>query len=121
MPRCQAHKPNGTPCERIVGASQEYCYAHDPDRAEARSKAAHKAASSKKDVEIGAVKRRLREVAEGVLDGSIDRGRGSVAAQTFGVLIRAIEVERKIREQEELEERLAALEQAQKGGYGWGA
>ena len=120
--RCAGHKPDGTPCERIVGASQEYCYAHDPARAQARSEAASKAARSKVDVEISTIKWRLREVAEGVLDGSIDKGKGSVSFQGFGVLIRAIEVERKIREQEQLEERLAALEaaQEQRGGGRWG-
>jgi hypothetical protein len=69
------------------------------------------------------VKARLKEIAEGVLDGTIDKGRGSVAFQGFGVLIRAIETERKIKEQVEFEERLEALEQTQeqRGGSRWGA
>ena len=124
MARCAGHKPDETPCERIVSASQRYCYSHDPGRAEARSRSASKAARSKTDVEIGTIKRRLKQVAEGVLDGSVDKGRGSVAFQGYGVLIRAIEVERKIRETEELEERLAALETAQeerkRGNREWG-
>ena len=33
MPRCRGNKEGGTPCERIVGASQDHCYSHDPDRA----------------------------------------------------------------------------------------
>jgi hypothetical protein len=36
MPRCVATKHDGTPCERIVGAAQEYCYSHDPNRADER-------------------------------------------------------------------------------------
>lgn len=124
MARCAGHKPDGTPCERIVGVSQRYCYSHDPGCAEARSRSASKAARSKTDVEIGAIKRRLREVAEGVLDGSIDKGKGSVSFQGFGVLIRAIEVERKVLETEQLVQEVEELKRlvntSGAGGYRWG-
>jgi hypothetical protein len=124
MARCAGHKPDGTPCERIVGVSQEFCYAHDPDRAQARSEAASKAARSKVDVEISTIKRRLKEVAEGVLDGSIDKGRGSVAFQGYGVLIRAVEVERKVLETEQLVQEVEELKKLMNtsgaGGYRWG-
>ncbi len=36
LPRCQALKSDGTSCERIVGASQKYCYRHDKSRAAER-------------------------------------------------------------------------------------
>jgi hypothetical protein len=122
MARCAGIKKDGGRCAVVVEPSQEYCYAHDPTRQDERRRNASKAARSKVDVEIGTIKRRLREVAEGVLDGSIDKGKGSVSFQGFGVLIRAIEVERKIKETEELEERLEALEQTQqRGGSRWGA
>jgi len=42
-----------------------------------------------------------------------------VALQGYNTLLRAIELERKIRETEELEERLAALEREE--GSRWGA
>ena len=123
MPRCVGFKPTGEQCTRIVGTSQSYCYAHDPSCSEQRREAASKAARSKTDVEIGTIKRELKEAIERVLEGSIDKGRGSVAFQGYGVLIRAIELERKIREQEELVERIETLERTQgkpKGGR-WGA
>jgi hypothetical protein len=122
--RCVGIKADGSRCERVVGASQTFCYSHDESRSQERSRNASKAARSKTDVDIGSVKRRLREVAEGVLDGSIDKGKGSVSFQGFGVLIRAIEVERKIREQEEILGRIEQLEQTSlqhKGGGRWGA
>lgn len=125
MPRCTATKPNGIPCERIVGASQTLCYSHDETRAKERSRAASKAASSKhKDSELAQIKSRIREVAEGVLSGSIETGRGSVAFQGFGVLVRYIEQERKQRETEELAARVEQLEetieaQRQEQGGGW--
>ncbi|HVF02993.1 MAG TPA: hypothetical protein VNA27_16845 [Rubrobacteraceae bacterium] len=42
-----------------------------------------------------------------------------MVSQIYGVLLRAIEQERKIKELEELEERLAALEHLQVGGHQW--
>jgi hypothetical protein len=108
---------------RVVGASQTFCYSHDESRAPERSRNASKAARSKTDVEIGSVKRTIKELAEDVVAGHVDKGRASVAFQGYGVLIRAVEVERKIREQEELEERLEALERAQQhegGSKRWG-
>jgi flagellar motility protein MotE (MotC chaperone) len=122
MARCAALKPDGTPCERIVGAAQRYCYSHDEARAGERRANASKAAKSKGSTELGEVKRQLRDIADAVLEGTLDKGSASVAAQVLGVFIRAVEQERKVREQDELEERLAALEQTQtqnKGGYGW--
>jgi hypothetical protein len=58
-----------------------------------------------------------------VLEGTVDKATGSVVAQILGVLIRGIEQERKIREQDELEARLAVLEaryRQQGGGRRWG-
>ena len=124
MARCAALKPDGTPCERIVGAAQRYCYGHDEARAGERRANASKAAKSKASTgELSEVKAQLRTLAGDVVAGNIDKGSASVAAQVLGVFIRAVEVERRIREQEELEERLSALEQASQptGRRPWGA
>ena len=56
MARCAATKPDGTPCERIVPASQEYCYAHDPRHADKRSRDAAKAGRSAPNTEIKEIK-----------------------------------------------------------------
>ena len=124
MARCAALKPDGTPCERIVGEAQLHCYSHDETRAGERRANASKAAKSKGSTgELAEVKAQLRTLADDVVAGDIDKGSASVAAQVLGVFIRAVEQERKVREQDELEERLAALEQARgdkRGGYRWG-
>ncbi len=123
MPRCAGNKPDGTPCERIVGASQRYCYSHDETRREQRRRAASKAGRSKAGGELAQVKGELRALAGAVLAGRIDKGRASVATQALGVYLRAVEIERKIRETEELESRIEALEQArgEAGGSRWPA
>jgi hypothetical protein len=124
MPRCAATKADGTSCERIVGASQLYCYSHDEARAGERRTNAAKAAKSKAQAgELGEVKQQLRDIADDVLEGTLDKGIASVAAQVLGVYIRACEQARRIREQDELLERLEVLEQATQtnGRRPWGA
>jgi hypothetical protein len=57
MNQCQGIKSDGTRCERLIGASQEYCYSHDNSRAAERKTNATKAAKSKTGLELVAVKR----------------------------------------------------------------
>ena len=123
MARCSGSTPDGTPCGRIVGASQEYCYAHDPHHQKARSRAASKAARSKPSRELAALKEQLFTLYEDVREGRIEPKSGAVANQILNTRLRVIALERDIREQEELETRIQALEAAQKSGLGgnrWG-
>jgi hypothetical protein len=113
MGRCAGKKGDGTPCERIVSASHEYCYAHDPSYAEDRKKAASKAArspaKSRSTTEIREIKGRLKDLYAAVLEGRAERAAAAVANQIANTQLRAIELERRVREQEELEERLDEL------------
>ena len=114
MPRCAGKKGDGTPCERIVSASHEYCYAHDPvyaeDRKSAASKAAKSPARSRSSTEIREIKGRLKDLYAAVLEGRAERAAAAVANQVCNTQLRAIELERRVREQDELEERLDELE-----------
>jgi hypothetical protein len=114
MPRCAGKKGDGTPCERIVSASHEYCYAHDPafaeDRKRAASKAARCPATSRSSREIRQIKGRLEDLYGAVLGGSVTRQAAAVANQIANTQLRAIELERRVREQDELEGRLDELE-----------
>ena len=113
MPRCAGKKGDGTPCERIVGSSQQYCYAHDPayaeDRRRAASKAARSPATSRTSREIRQIKGRLEDLYAAVLEGRAERPAAAVANQIANTQLRAIELERRVREQDELEERLDDL------------
>jgi|SRR5215211_1729064 len=111
MARCAGTKPDGTPCERIVGASQTFCFAHNPAKAEQRRRAASKAGKSKPGWELVEVKRQLRGIADDVIAGRLETSKGSVAAQVLGVFLRCVEQERRQRELEELAGRIQALEQ----------
>jgi len=59
---------------------------------------------------VADIKRRLSELADGVLDGSVDKGVGAVVSQIYNVLLRGVSVELKVREQQEIEQRLEELE-----------
>jgi hypothetical protein len=62
MPRCAGKKEEGSPCERIVGASQPYCYSHDPNRAAERQRNASRGGRSKANAEIAGLKAQLERV-----------------------------------------------------------
>jgi hypothetical protein len=111
MPRCSGSKPDGMPCERIVGASQEYCYRHDPARSSERHRAASRAAKSKPNREIQDIKMRLSELAQDVLEGSVDKGRAAVVSQVLNTYLRAGTVELRVAEQLEIVGRLESLEE----------
>jgi antitoxin (DNA-binding transcriptional repressor) of toxin-antitoxin stability system len=123
MARCAGTKRDGRQCTTIVPPQQDYCYWHDPDRASERSRNASKGGKSTGGREIRDLKKRISEVVEAVLDGSQDRGRAAVAIQGFNSLRGVLELERKVREVDELEARIEQLEQANGSGKEkrWGA
>src|SRR5215210_7381775 len=98
MPRCAGFKPDGTHCERFVGASQTYCYAHDPARAEKRKRDAAKAGRSSPNREVQAVKAQLQALVDGLLAGEVERAKAAVCGQLLNVKLRALALERDIRE-----------------------
>jgi hypothetical protein len=110
MPRCTATKPDGERCERIVGSSQTYCYAHDPQRREQRRRAASKAGRSKPSRELSDLKQQLEDLTADMLAGRIERGVGSVVNQVLNTRPRLAEVERKVQETQELSEQVEELE-----------
>jgi hypothetical protein len=111
MPRCAGLKRDGGKCTAIVNGSQTYCYQHDPARAQERRRNASKAARSKPSRELAAIKQRLLDLADDVLEGRTDKGVATVASQVLNVYLRAVSVELKVKEVTELEERLEEMEQ----------
>jgi hypothetical protein len=110
MRQCAAIKPDGARCERIVTGEQEYCYSHDPDRQAERRRNAARGGKVKASGEIPELKAQLRKLASDVLSGEVDRGAAVAINQIFNTRVRLIELERRVREQVELTERLETLE-----------
>jgi len=76
---------------------------------------ASKAAKSKPNREIPAIKALLEDLTDRVLSGELPTGQAAVANQLVNTRLRAIEQERKLRELEEMAERLEALEVVLRG------
>jgi len=99
MRKCSGIKPDGTRCGRIVGASQSFCYSHDPAAQEARRKAAAKGGKAKaarhsnKISEIAALRARLWDLAEQIRRHEVRPGVASVMSQIFGLWLKTFDYE----------------------------
>ncbi len=71
-------------------------------------------------MEIRALKTQLEDLAAGVLSGSVDRGNAVVVNQILNTRARLIEIERKVKENEEFEERLEELERLARDSHSQG-
>jgi hypothetical protein len=60
--------------------------------------------------ELAGIKARLSDLADDVLEEKVDKGAAAVAGQLLNTYLRAVSVELKAREQQELLERLETLE-----------
>ena len=124
--RCSFIKAGGEQCRGIATGGAALCYAHDPARAEERSRHASKAGRTGGNgrssglSETAEAKRYIRVLVSKLLKGEVERDVATAAFMGLGTLARYIELERKIREQDEVLERLEALEEMQPdnaGGY----
>ncbi len=123
MPRCSGVKRDNSQCERIVGESNAYCFAHDPLRKEERSANASKAGKGNRSKVSRDLHSLLDDLTERVVGGGLEPYPASVAGQLVGVRLRLLEFERRLKETDELEAKLdemaEALErQKEKSAYG---
>jgi hypothetical protein len=119
---CTGTKRDGSRCTATVDPPHIYCWWHDPNNADERRRATSKAGRSKPSRELVVLKAQLEDLTERVLSGSLETGRAAVANQLINTRLRAIVLERKIKETQELEERIEALEaRSSGGGSRWGA
>src|SRR5215216_2694859 len=111
MPRCAGKKEDGSPCERIVGASHSYCYSpaisafallRPPLEAFRRTEQGKRGDSGAQSA--AKETRRGRPLRRG------GAGAATAVNQIINSQARLLELERKIKETEELEARLEALE-----------
>jgi hypothetical protein len=113
LSRCTGIKRDGGRCEGVAIPGSDYCYAHDPDRAEERrrnaSRGGKRGGRGRPSVELVGIKRRLMDLAADVLEGRVDRGDAAVAGQLLNTVIRAIGMEMRVREVEDLERQVDEL------------
>lgn len=112
-PICPAIKRDGSRCTQSVPHGATYCHHHAPERAEARSRSASRAGRSRGGggAEVQEIRGLLQDLTSGVLDHQINSGVASVIVQLSNARIRLIEVERRLLETQELEQRIEQLEE----------
>jgi hypothetical protein len=118
--QCSAITAVGRRCSARAQAGQEWCYNHDPRRSGERRRNAHaggRARARRQPSEVARIKKRVEAATSAVLRGELDSGIVAVAFQGFNVLLRAMELERRLRD-DAFEERLNELEErARRSGW----
>jgi hypothetical protein len=123
--QCAAITKGGSRCSHTATADT-FCHLHHPDRAEQRRRDASRGGKAGGNgrssglSETGEAKRWIRALVSRLLKGEVERDVATACFMGLGTLARFIELERRIREQDEIEERLAALEELQPENTGGG-
>jgi hypothetical protein len=113
---CSAITKPGTRC-RLDATHGSYCYQHSPETVEERRRNARRGGKAGGNGRPSAIADVLeaRSYTKGMisrlLKGDLSRDVAAVAFQGINTLMRVVEQERRIRESDELEARIEALEQ----------
>lgn len=125
MAQCSAIAGSGQRCKGMVVHGSTLCAAHHPDYRERRRAGARKGGRKSQGAaaELATVKAELRGTIEAVRGGDLDKGTGAILSGLYNTLLRALDLQRRWHEADELEQRIAALEQdaEQQQGASWGA
>jgi hypothetical protein len=81
MPTCAGIKRDGGRCTVSVAPGAQWCFNHDPARAEERRRNAARGGRGKASGEVGRVKARLQALADMVLERTLDRADAAVISQ----------------------------------------
>jgi hypothetical protein len=128
LSRCTAIKASGERCKGRAIEGSEWCWNHNPAHADERRR--HGARGGKRGgrgrpiAELGALRVENADIRRRLLEGELLPNVAAVAVQSINTDIRAVAAALKAREQEELVERLEALEEGleqRKGERRYGA
>jgi hypothetical protein len=115
MAKCAGITQAGTACKGIPIDGSGYCYVHHPNYAEERKRHGAKGGRiggrGRPQNEIQRISARIEQIAEGVLSGAIDKGRGQISGQLLSYVLNGLKIGLAAREQEEIVARLEMLEQ----------
>jgi len=113
--QCGGFKRDGERCTATVNPPQTFCWWHDPANAEQRQQAASKAARSKPNRSLQVLSDLTDTLYKELRSGAVDPKIGAVLTQLINTKARVLELGRRIKETEELEARIDALELADEG------
>jgi hypothetical protein len=102
--QCSGITQEGRQCTVSVrDAHEQFCHLHDPVRSEERQRAARRAGKAKPSSrEVRDLKEEIRNLIADVRSGRIDRNDAGVIIQAFRALKDFIELERRIKETDDL-------------------
>ena len=122
--QCPSLKQNGDRCRGNVPEGKYHCWFHDPANSDKRKRAASKGGKGKSSKVSKDLHVLLGDLTEQVVSGELEPYPASVAGQLVGVRLRLLEYERKVKETDELETKVAELSEAlerQQGTRRYGA
>jgi hypothetical protein len=99
---CRAIKANGEACTLPANGSHGLCWAHSPENAEKRRRAASRAARAKGNKEVATLKDEIKDVIREVKAKELDRNDAAVMIQGYRALKDFIALERQVKETDEL-------------------
>jgi hypothetical protein len=115
MSVCSGIRADGSRCKAQAMRNSAFCIGHDPDQAEARrrraSKGGKRGGRGRPVAELGALRDENAAIRRPLLEGELQPNVAAVAVQSINTDIRAVGAALKAKEQEELTERLEALEE----------
>ncbi len=117
--QCSFIKASGERCRGAATGQHGLCWAHDPVNADRRRRTASKGGRSKANREVADLKAEIKAVIADVRGGGLDRNDAAVLIQAYRALKDFIALERQVKETEDLERRIEALEGDQMKGEVW--
>ncbi len=127
MKQCDATKREGSRCTLPAQGSDGRCWVHSEEYSKRRRKGQSRGGRSRPITELMVLKAKLDALGDDVLSGKVNRGDAAVAVTAYSAAVkcvealvkvreleesRLVETGLKVREQEQLIERLEALEEA---------
>ena len=120
MSICSGIRADGGRCKAQAMRNSEWCINHHPDYEQERrrraSKGGKRGGRGRPITELASLREENADIRRRLLDGELLPNVAAVAVQSINTDIRALGAAMKAREQEELLERLEALEQSREGG-----
>ena len=115
MARCAGNTAAGERCKAEAMPSEQWCWNHHPDHEQARrrraSKGGKRGGRGRPIAELGSLRDENADIRRRLLEGELLPKVAAVAVQSINTDIRAVGAALRAREQEELVERLEALEE----------
>jgi hypothetical protein len=100
--QCSFIKANGERCRGTARGLHGLCWAHAPENAAARRRAASRGGRGKANKEVAALKEEIKSVIADVKAGELDRNDAAVMIQGYRALKDFIALERQVKETDEL-------------------